>query len=60
MQTCDTVAKHTTPPLTLCRHITPMHDQVTTLCTPWTSPLVIVAKNSSAHALKSGDQRRKF
>ena len=43
-------AKHATPQLTLCRHITMIDDQVPTLYTPWTTPAVTVARNSSAHA----------
>ena len=38
MQTCDTVAKSPVPPLTLCSHIKPKHDRVTTLCTLWITP----------------------
>ena len=38
------------PPLTLCRHVTPKDDQVTTLYTSCTTPSGSVAKNSSAHA----------
>ena len=29
---------------------TPKDDRVTTLCTPWTTPSVTIARNSSAHA----------
>ena len=32
---------------TLCCHITPKHDRVTTVYTPWTTPSVTVARNLS-------------
>ena len=38
------------PPVTLCRHVTPKDDWVTTLYTLWTTPSVGVARNSYAHA----------
>ena len=38
------------PPLTLCCHVTPKDDRVTTLHTPWTAASVTVARNSSVHA----------
>ena len=49
MQTCDTVVKCPTPPLTLCRRVTPKYNQVATLYTVWTTPSVTLAKNSSAY-----------
>ena len=33
------------PPLTLCCHITPKHNQITTLCTTWTTPSITVVRN---------------
>ena len=49
MQTCDTVVKCPTPPLTLCRRVMPKYNQVATLYTVWTTPSVTLAKNSSAY-----------
>ena len=37
-------------PLALSNHITPKDDRVTTLYTPWTTPSVTIARNSSTHA----------
>ena len=34
-------------PLAFYRHVTPKDDQVTTLCAPWTTPSVTVARNSN-------------
>ena len=33
----------------LCHCITPKDDRVTTLCTPWTTPMVTVERNSYVH-----------
>ena len=38
------------PPLTLCHRVKPKDDRVTTLCTPWITPSVTIARNSSVHA----------
>ena len=46
MRPCDTVAKYT---LALCRCVIPKDDPATTLYTPITTPLVTVARNSSAN-----------
>ena len=45
------VTHRTLPPLALCRHVTLKDNSVTTLCTPWTTPSVTVAKNLYAHTL---------
>ena len=50
MRSWDTVAKCPIPLLTLHRHITPKDDQITTLCTPWITLSVPIARNPSAHA----------
>ena len=38
------------PPLTVSRRITPKDDRITTLYTPWATPSVTVARNSSVYA----------
>ena len=48
MRPCGRVAKLSIPHLTLCGHITPKDDLSTMLCTPWITPLVVVARNSYA------------
>ena len=50
MQSCDTVAKHPIPQLTICRGIIPKDNRVTTLYTPWSKPSVTVDRNLYAHA----------
>ena len=56
MQSCDTEVKRQIPQFTLCRHITPKDNRVTTLCTPCTTPLsyrrkkfICACSHSSAH-----------
>ena len=44
------VAKRPITPLTLCYLVKLKDDQVTTLYTWWTTPLVIVVRNSHVHA----------
>ena len=49
MQACDTVVKCPFPPLALCGHITPKHDQFITLYTLLTTPSVTASKIASGH-----------
>ena len=50
MRPYDTVVKHLfTTHLPYVPHVAPRDDQVTNLYTPWTTPSVTVARNSSGH-----------
>ena len=47
MRLCETGPKHPIHQLTLCRHVTPKENRVTTSCTLWATPSVTEERNSS-------------
>ena len=47
---CHTWQNVHLPPFTLCCLVTPKDDQITTLCTVWTTLSVTIARNSYAYA----------
>ena len=44
------MVKRPIPKHILCRRITPKDDRMMTLCTPWSTPSVVVVRNSNRHA----------